>query len=177
MDTGTVINWDLVIESIEFPGGEVTAGLTVHDMEGQEASHQDEIVKEILKSNYDLNSIEWYNYFRKHLTDTNFIDKFSEIVNCAELDSWVSIVRPGKTVPKHWDICLADQLAGHKDAVRYVCFMSKPEFGQFLVVKDKSIYNPPQGSIVKWDNHLDIHGAANVGNNVFYLFNYIGKPI
>jgi len=176
LNTEDYINWDSIIKLLPKDSGDKIRGSFMEEMDAEGNQHQDILLKKFTECNYHFDGVGWDNYYKGDFIDTSFIDTFSKIVGCVERFCSISLVNPGMSAPWHWDICLIEPLQHYTNLKRYMCFISEPKFGQVLIVKDRCFYNQPKGSIIQWDDYLDMHGASNIGFSKFYLFNYIGEP-
>jgi hypothetical protein len=179
MTTKMIVNidWDKIIaclpEDCDRMRGDNVLGREPDELGDEEKFHQREIEKELIAGKYHAGGVGWDNWYPRHFEDESFIAEFDRQVNCTAANVQISRVSPGMTVPKHWDVCFFNSMKPF-NIDRYICFISEPEFGHVLVVKDKSFYNQPRNTLIKWDHYLDVHGAANFGAKPYYLFNYLG---
>jgi hypothetical protein len=175
LNTCDYINWDSIIKNLPEGNGDIIRGKNLLEIDPEEDIHQRNLLKEYTNCNYFYDGVGWDNYYKKDFIDTSFVDMFAKLVGCIERDCSISVVYPGMSAPKHWDIPLLTKLKSYDNLKRYMCFISEPAFGQVLIVKDNCYYNQPKGSIIEWDSYLDIHGASNIGFSPFYLFNFTGE--
>jgi hypothetical protein len=127
------------------------------------------------KSNYDLSSFEWINYYPDINYPNLLTDRFAQEYNLIPKRDWISEIKPGKTAPYHWDI--DDNHAKWEkegDLIRYSVFIGKSSFGHILCFDNDFYCNEEQGLVVLWDHYTDYHGAANCGIESFYLYHCLG---
>lgn len=182
--TKDTIDWDAVLEKIAPRTGDYNSVKSVVDR--SESNWEDdptllgsyhEVIGTWKKANYDLNNIEWWDYYPGHHFDIDIQDKFANLVNADPLRVFISEVMPGQCVPYHWDV------EDHEEEwlkigplVRYVCFVDKPKFGHVLIVDQQCFYNMDQHRIYQWNNYRDYHAGTNCGTEPYYLFHFLGRP-
>jgi hypothetical protein len=182
--TKDIIDWDVVLEKIVPRTGDYNSVKSVVDR--SESNWEDdptllgsyhEVIGTWKKANYDLNNIEWWDYYPGNHFDNDVQDKFAELVNADPLRVFISEVMPGQCVPYHWDV------EDHEEEwlkigplVRYVCFVDKPKFGHVLIVDQECFYNAEQHLIYQWNNYRDHHAGTNCGTEPYYLFHFLGRP-
>ena len=182
--TKDIIDWDGVLEKIVSRTGDYNSVKSVVDR--SESNWEDdptllgsyhEVIGTWKKANYDLNNIEWWDYYPGNHFDNDVQDKFAELVNADPLRVFISEVMPGQCVPYHWDV------EDHEEEwlkigplVRYVCFVDKPKFGHVLIVDQECFYNAEQHLIYQWNNYRDHHAGTNCGTEPYYLFHFLGRP-
>ena len=182
--TENIIDWDVVLEKIVPRTGDYNSVKSVVDR--SESNWEDdptllgsyhEVIGTWKKANYDLNNIEWWDYYPGPHFDIDIQDKFANLVNADPLRVFISEVMPGQCVPYHWDV------EDHEEEwlkigplVRYVCFVDKPKFGHVLIVDQQCFYNMDQHRIYQWNNYRDHHAGTNCGTEPYYLFHFLGRP-
>jgi hypothetical protein len=182
--TKDIIDWDVILEKIVSRTGDYNSVKSVVDR--SESNWEDdptllgsyhEVIGTWKKANYDLNNIEWWDYYPGNHFDNDVQDKFAELVNADPLRVFISEVMPGQCVPYHWDV------EDHEEEwlkigplVRYVCFVDKPKFGHVLIVDQECFYNAEQHLIYQWNNYRDHHAGTNCGTEPYYLFHFLGRP-
>jgi L-ascorbate metabolism protein UlaG (beta-lactamase superfamily) len=137
-----------------------------------------EIISTWEKAGYDLNQIEWWDYYPGEHFDISVQDKFAEIINAHPRRVFVSKLFPGRNVPYHWDVEDKEEewlLDG--ELKRWVCFIDKPRWGSVLILEDKEFHNVEQGTILEWDNYRSHHAGTVVGTDAQYLFHFLGTPL
>jgi len=106
--TKTIINWDSIISSIIPRTGDHNTVTTVVDRSESESTPLLESYRKIVKTwtdvNYDLDKIQWWDYYPGEHYDISVQEKFSKIVNAKPRRVFISEVMPGNMVPYHWDI-------------------------------------------------------------------------
>lgn len=126
---------------------------------------------------YDLEKIQWYDYYPGVHFDIDVQNKFADIVNADPRRVFVSELWPGRCVPYHWDVEDKEkEWLAEGDLVRYACFMDKPQFGHVLIIEDELFYNAKEHDVWEWDNYKNWHAGANCGSEPYYLFHFLGKP-
>ena len=195
--TESVINWDEVILSCQnspnpdrnsvstvmervddnIESGELFKDADIQvkqeDVTGLTQSYYD-LISIWEKANYRLSDIEWYDYYPGQHFDYSVQQKFEELVGAKPLRVFVSEVRPGVTVPYHWDLEDKEKEWKDLDLVRYVCFMQEQQPGHFLMVDEHCFYNEKKHSIYQWKHRKNWHAAANSGFETYYLFHFLG---
>jgi len=182
--TKDIIDWDSVLEKITPRTGDYNSVKSVVDR--SESNWEDdptllgsyhEVICTWKKANYDLDNIEWWDYYPGNHFDISVQDKFANLVNAEPLRVFISEVMPGQCVPYHWDV------EDHEEEwlkigplVRYVCFVDKPKFGHVLIVDQECFYNAEQHQIYQWNNYRDYHAGTNCGSKPYYLFHFLGRP-
>jgi hypothetical protein len=124
---------------------------------------------------YTEDSVEYRHYSSgKHFSKDIEI-AISKYVNCNPLMCWISEIRPGKCTPWHNDINPWE--IQHKKLgtlVRYISFISKPQFGHIFVTDSNSYYNELQGNIYQYPDIYTFHAGANVGLVPKYVLTLTG---
>jgi hypothetical protein len=124
---------------------------------------------------YDDNTVEYRHYQSGKHFDNNVVDILSSITNTKPLMCWVSEIRPGKCTPMHWDINPWE--LEHKELgtiIRYICFLSKPEFGHVFVTDTDCYYLEDQGSIFQYSDIHQWHAGTNIGITPKYVLTFTG---
>jgi len=168
-NTGSVISWDSIINSIKDKTGK-----PVNNRQKWDHPHRTDMHKMFVKSNYSMFSSEWINYYPGKDYDDSTIEKFGNIVGYSNhVRSWISRVDPGKTAPWHWDIDdnEIEYLAKGK-LIRFVCKISKFDLGHVTLIGD-GVLTGGQGDIYCWADHRQWHGSANCGLTSKFQFNYL----
>lgn len=180
--TNGIINWDSIVESIVPRTGDHNTVTSVVDRsessaEGPLLDSYREIIKTWTDVNYDLEKIQWWDYYPGEHFDISVQDKFSKIVNAEPRRVFISEVMPGNMVPYHWDVEDKEEewLANGDNIVRYLCFIHKPRHGQTLMLEDHCFYfDAQQHEIFKWDSYRSYHAGINAGYEPYYLFHFVG---
>jgi hypothetical protein len=182
--TAGLIDWDKVIASIQHHDGDFNSVTSVVDRSEAEAvgdqgllSSYREIISTWEKAGYDLEQIQWHDYYPGEHFDIEVQQVFEQMFNATPRRVFVSQVLPGRCVPYHWDVEDHEQewLAEGK-LVRYVCFMDKPKFGHVLILEDECFYNIEQHEIYEWNWYRSHHAGTNCGTEPYYLFHFLGTP-
>lgn len=182
--TKDLIDWDSIISSLVPKTGDYNSVKSVVDR--SEANWKDdpallgsyhEIIGTWQKAKYDLNNIEWWDYYPGQHFDIDVQDKFANLVNAEPLRVFISEVMPGQCVPYHWDV------EDHEEEwlklgplVRYVCFIDKPKFGHVLILDEEFFYNTAQHLVYEWNSYRNYHAGTNCGTEPYYLFHFLGRP-
>lgn len=176
-NTGDLIDWDKVIESIKHKSGNLIRyndytftphfkGFSDMNKMWQDAGYT-----------YDDPCIEWINYFPEEHFDGNISNIFRDLVNVKmqPFMVWISKIKPCRMAPWHFDAHKhIDYVMSIGKPIRYVCYIGKPADGHVSIVKDHFVYKPEQGSVYLWDNYNDFHCGLNGGLSDKYMFNYWG---
>ncbi len=162
-----MIDWDKVISNLK-DGNVVTVDPQRWNMNNPEYS---EMLKLWESNNFNTNSVRWVNYY-----DTKEIETIlSKHLNITPLRSWISCVEPGYMTGYHYDIDDNEsEYLKHGPIKRYSVFISKPTVGHLFILNKDYLYNTPQGTIVKWNNHRDWHNGINGGFSNKYMFHILG---
>ena len=182
--TKNLIDWDSVIKQIIPRTGDYNSVKSVVDR--SESNWADdpsllgsyhEIIGTWQKANYDLNNIEWWDYYPEQHYDLDIQNKFADIVNSEPLRVFISEVMPGQCVPYHWDVeDHEEEWLKLGQLVRYVCFIDKPRFGHVFILEQECFYNVEQHLIYQWDHYRNHHAGTNCGTEPYYLFHFLGRP-
>lgn len=180
--TKDLIDWDAIIASIIPRSGDYNSVKSVIDR--SESNWADdpallgsyhEIIDTWQQANYDLNNIEWWDYYPGEHFDISVQDKFAELVNAIPRRVFVSEVMPGHCVPYHWDVeDHAEEWLKDGPLVRYVCFIDKPKFGHVFILGEECFYNAEQHLSYQWDDYQNYHAGTNCGTEPYYLFHFLG---
>ena len=181
--TNGIIDWNAIVTICKNNNnGDHNTVVSVVDRSEAEAkgpllkSYRD-IISTWEKAGYDLNQIEWWDYYPGKHFDISIQDKFADIVNADPMRVFVSEIMPGHCVPYHWDVeDKEEEWLAQGELVRYVCFMDKPQFAHVFLLKDECFYNIEQGTIYQWDHYRDFHAGTNAGEGPYYLFHFLGRP-
>lgn len=140
------------------------------------ASYKD-IVKMWEDAGYDLEKIQWTNYYPKIHFSEEIEKKFADIVNADPKKVWISEILPGRCAPYHWDVDDSEkQWLSEGNLKRYVCFIDKPKFGHVFIIENDMFYQKAQHEIYEWDHYRNYHGGVNCGSEPYYLFHFLGTP-
>ena len=111
-NTQGLIDWDEIVEICRNSNdGDYNSVKTVVDR--SEGSWKDdpallgsyrEVIELWDNAGYDLNQIEWYDYYPGEHFDIEVETKFAELINVIPRRTFVSEVYPGRCVPYHWDV-------------------------------------------------------------------------
>lgn len=133
------------------------------------------LINNWVTAGYNLEEIEWYDYYPGVHFDISIQDIIATLVNATPKRVFVSEVYPGKFVPWHWDIeDKEDEWLTEGNLVRYVVFMQAPQLGHMLPLDNQCFYNMPQGDIWQWDDYKNWHAGVNLGTTPHYLFHFLG---
>jgi len=184
-NTEGIIDWDEIVSICRASNnGDFNSVKTVVDR--AEGSWKDdpellgsyrEVIELWDNAGYDLEQIEWYDYYPEEHFDIEVQNKFAEIINVTPRYTFVSEVHPGRCVPCHWDVENNEKEWLKKgDLVRYTCFMDKPKFGHVFILEDEMFYNAKQHDIIEWNFYKNWHAGTNCGSDPWYLFHMLGTP-
>jgi hypothetical protein len=126
------------------------------------------------RAGYDVNSIEWFNYYSGKDFPEQYSLDFGNLFNADPIKVWISKIRPGRCFPRHWDADYKEDQYKGKQLVRYQMFLKDYEFGHIFILEDTPILAHKQGDVWRWRNHLVWHGGANIGFKPKYIFNFLG---
>jgi hypothetical protein len=182
--TDSLIDWDHIVASFVPCTGDYNSVKSVVDRsesnwEGDPKllSSYHEVISNWQKAGYDLNNIEWWDYYPGQHIDITVQEKFADLVNAIPRRVFVSEVMPGQCVPYHWDVeDKEEEWLQDGPLVRYVCFIDKPKFGHVFMFNNECFYNIAQHSIYQWDSYKDYHAGTNCGSEPYYLFHFLGTP-
>jgi hypothetical protein len=167
-----IIDWDAVINNLT-DGKIKTIGTSDHLDEGLGF---DNIFSDWKIAGYfEINSIEWFNYYPGEHYEASIDDKFAKFVNKKCARSWISMIKPGKCAPIHRDI--DDHIEEYKKLgplSRYTCHISEPQIGHIFLLEQDFFHNEPRGSVYKWGSYDNIHAGGNLGWTPKYLYNFLG---
>lgn len=137
-----------------------------------------DVIKIWIDAGYDLNLIEWYDYYPGVHFDIEVQNKFADLVNAEPRRVFVSELWPGRLVPYHWDVEDKEkEWLAEGELKRWVVFMDKPQDGHvFLLDNNDAFYKVSQHQVWEWDNYRNWHAGANCGYEPYYLFHFLGKP-
>lgn len=127
------------------------------------------------KSDFNLNSVKWTNYYPGQHFPKQLELSLSEELGIKALRSWISKIDPGFMAPWHWDVDDNEtEYLSKGKLVRYSCFINDPIPGQIFQLKEKYFYNYPCGKIIEWSNYKDWHAAVNFGLAPKFMYHIIG---
>jgi len=125
--------------------------------------------------NYYIDSLEWLNFYPDENYDFKYTKTFAELFEVDSKRDWVSEVKPGRTVPWHWDVDdMHDEWVKEGDLVRFTVFIGNSSPGHVLSFVDNSFGMVEQGTVIQWNDYRDYHCAANCGLDSFYLYHCLG---
>ena len=182
-NTSDIIDWEEIVNICKrstkgdhnTPAGVIQR--SDEQFEGELLSDYQRLMKNWIDAGYDMNEIEWWDYYPGQHFDISVQDKISEFVNARPRRVFVSEVHPGRVVPWHWDIedYEAEWLA-EGDLKRYIIFMQKPQLGHVLPLEKHCFHMMPQGDVWEWDSHRDWHAGINLSFEPHFLFHFLGTP-
>jgi hypothetical protein len=182
-NTADIVDWDAIVKICSennngdknTPSGVITRSQEYTECELLGDYHV--LMKNWVDAGYNMNEIEWFDYYPGQHFDIEVQEKIANFVNADPRRVFVSEVFPGKIVPWHWDIeDHEEEWLAEGELRRYVVFMQKPQVGHVLPLEKHAFYNMPQGDVWEWDNHRDWHAGLNLGLTTHYLFHFLGKP-
>ncbi len=113
------------------------------------------------KAGYDLDQIEWYDYYPGQHFDIEVQNKFAELINVIPRRTFISEVYPGRCVPYHWDVEDNEkEWLAEGRLVRYACFIDKPQFGHVFILENEMFYNAKQHDVIEWDYYKNWHAGT-----------------
>ncbi len=176
-NTSNIINWQDVIDQIkdQAPG-----------YVGPRHSANDDIIyiKEMsqlwdnagYKLLKDNGTAGWDMFFPDVHFDKIIVELFANFVNATPTDCWISRIHPGNMTPWHWDCNDKEEEYSKMNINRYVCNISKPQFGHAVMIEDQCLYFQDQGNVWQWESRTNWHGGINCGFSPKYLLNFSGIP-
>jgi hypothetical protein len=182
-NTNNTIDWNKIVTiCMNATDGDHNTVTSVVDRseagaEGELLNRYRTLINNWIDAGYNIEEVEWYDYYPGVHFDISVQDKIAEIVNAIPRRVFVSEVYPGKFVPWHWDIeDKEDEWLAEGKLVRYVVFMQAPQVGHMLPLDKECFYNIPQGDIWQWDDYKNWHAGINLGTVPHYLFHFLGTP-
>ena len=180
--TKELINWDSILQSIIPKTGDYNSVKSVIDRSESNWAEDPtllgsyhKVIDTWQKAGYDLDNIEWWDYYPGEHFDISIQEKFADLVNANPRRTFVSEVMPGQCVPYHWDVeDNEEEWLKDGQLVRYVCFIDKPKFGHVFMFDNECFYNVEQHLIYQWDSYKDFHAGTNCGSAPYYLFHFLG---
>jgi hypothetical protein len=125
-------------------------------------------------ASYPIDSIEWLNLYPGEDYDKSIVDQFALDKNLKICRSWISLIRPGKTAPWHWDWDQnLKEYESKGELTRYSVSLGD-DVGHVFICGSDCFHNQQIGSEYKWKNYKEYHGAANFGFTPYYLFHFLG---
>jgi hypothetical protein len=168
-NTGTIINWDKIIETVQNNNGIVLPNLIWSN------PHFKEMKKLYVNSNYIMSSAEWINYYPGVDYDKLVDEEFGKFIGKPKYArAWISRINPGKTAPWHWDLDdQEEEFLKNGNLIRYTSRINPPGVGQVTIIGNNALYNGPAGDVYKWPDHRIWHGSVNAGLTPKYQYNYL----
>lgn len=184
-NTSDRINWDNVIQLCQKQLDQADKNTVTSVIDRSEIKYTDDsklldsyrnVIGTWQKAGYNLEEIEWYDYYPGVHFPIKVQNIFSEIVQAKPLRVFISEVWPGKVVPYHWDVedKESEWLSLYGSLHRYVCCIDKPRYGSVLAFDDYCFYYNNQGDVYEWKNYKDFHSTANAGEYPSYYFHFLG---
>jgi hypothetical protein len=133
-----------------------------------------ELKTKLVESKYNVNSIEWLNYYPNKDFDISVEKQFGEFAGYKPVRSWISCVRPGKTAPWHWDWHKDDDGLPKDLIKRLTCTISPSYPGQAFIVEKFIVYNDLVGATYEWNHYTDYHAGINASMQPKYQYNFVG---
>lgn len=182
--TEGIIDWDPIVNICRSKNdGDFNSVTTVVDRseaeaEGDLLNSYHDVISTWQNGGYNLEEIQWYDYYPGDHFDIEIQNKFANLVNAEPLRVFVSEVHPGRNVPYHWDVEDKEQeWLKQGDLKRWVCFMDKPRWGSVLILEDECFHNVEQGAVYEWDHYRSYHAGTVCGQHSQYLFHFLGRPL
>lgn len=124
---------------------------------------------------YDENTVEYRHYQVGTHFEYTVSEAMAKLTGARPLMTWVSEIRPGKCTPMHSDINPWEHEHSKLGTiVRYICFLSKPQFGHIFVTDEDCYYNEDQGSVFQYSDIHVYHAGTNIGLEPKYLLTFTG---
>lgn len=124
---------------------------------------------------YNNSTVEYRHYSSGKHFSKDIENTISEYVGCKPIMCWISEIGPGKCTPWHYDINPWEY--EHKQLgtlVRYISFISKPNFGHVFVTENNCYYNEMQGNIYQYPDMHTFHAGGNLGLVPKYVLTLTG---
>jgi len=134
-----------------------------------------EIMDNWSKAEYNLSSIEWFNYYSGIQFSKSYASEFGNLVNAEPVKVWISEIKSGKCFPYHWDVDTDTSMYVEEKMVRYQMMLEDYVLGHFFVLDDITLTGYKMGDVYQWDNYKDWHGGGNISFTNKYTFNFLGK--
>jgi len=183
-NTDNLINWNNVIELCQSSttGDKNTVSSVVDRSEAEAVGNRGlldsyrKVIGTWQQAGYDLNQIEWYDYYPGEHFDISVQDTFAKLIGAEPLRVFVSEVYPGVTIPYHWDVEDKEEewLAEYGMLYRYVCCMDVPKPASVLMFDTEALTLNTQGDIYEWNHYKDFHSAVNGSDSPQYYFHFLG---
>jgi hypothetical protein len=163
---------ELVKSLTDNPGTDVMSNLQRHT----ETPAYKEIHSLWESSKFNKDSMQWINYYPSKDYSQELVDDISFYLRLNGVHrSWISRVDPGNFAPWHWDVDDNEQEYLMKGEIkRYSITLCEPTMGHIFIVGEDYLYNAPQGSIFKWNNHREWHTGINAGMTPKFTFHILG---
>jgi hypothetical protein len=181
--TESLIDWDQIVSTIIPKSGDLIKMNAVINKSAKSRENTkllnsyNEIADTWVQAGYNLENIEWYDYYPGEHFPLEVQTTFSNIVNADPKRVWISEVMPGRCAPYHWDVeDHEDEWLKTGELVRYTCFIDTPKFGQLFILDQDHFYNCSKHRIIKWNHYKDYHAGSNCGYEPHYLFHFLGQP-
>jgi hypothetical protein len=177
-NTGTLINWDIIIESLK---GQSPA----HTGPDNSLEDPDNMIgfQEIVdkwnsvgvKTLSQGGTNNWEMYLPIENFDKSVVDTFSNYVSANTLFAWIANIHPGCMAHWHWDTSSKEDIFDNiPNIVRYSCFITKPHPGHVFMTSDNVVGYVDQGDIYQWPDRKTWHGGINFGFEEKYTLHFIG---
>lgn len=132
------------------------------------------ILENWTKAEYDLNSIEWFNFYSGVHFENSISEHFGSLFNAKPIKVWISKILPGKCFPYHWDADTNTSSYIEGKMVRYQMFIEDYKLGHFFVMDDVTLTGYKAGDVYLWDDYRVWHAGGNIGLEPKYIFNFLG---
>ena len=134
-----------------------------------------EIISTWKNAGYNLDQIEWWDYYPGEHFDIEVQNKIEKLLNAHPKRVFISEVYPGRNVPYHWDVeDKEEEWLKEGKLKRWVIFIDKPQFGHIMILENECFHNVEQGSVFEWDHYKSYHAGTNCGTEPYYLFHFLG---
>lgn len=124
---------------------------------------------------FDNNSVEWINFYPDKDFNRLLIEPLCRSLKFTPKNIWISSIKPGRCVPRHFDIETESQ-SWRKEGtlVRYSLFLDEPAIGHVFILKDECFHMCEQGDVYKWKVWDEYHIGVNVGFEQKYMMHLVG---
>ena len=171
-DISEKINWYSIISEIsQKPGKIISPKESIWKNENPEYG---KIYNKWIDADFNLESIQWINYYTGVDYSNSIVKVFEDQLNCVHIRSWISKINPGYCAAWHWDIDdHEEQYKKLGNIKRFICHIGDPDPGHVFVFEDCCHHNKKNGWIYEWEDYRAWHGGMNCGLKPKYLFNFL----
>jgi len=168
------INLKELIKSLkDKQGSDVTTDPSRWNLDNSDYGKIHAIWKE---ANFNSSAMKWTNYYPREEFSQEFVDDVASYLRLKGVHrAWISRVDSGYYAPWHWDVDDNEQeYLKHGEIKRYSIMMGDKTPGHIFMLGEDYLYDCPQGSIFRWNNHNEWHSGINAGMTPKFMFHIIG---